>query len=64
MRNDFGHTLASGASVKAPYIVLPFLGPDPPRDAAGQVVDIFLDPTTYIISAVTSTGRPGREVFR
>jgi phospholipid-binding lipoprotein MlaA len=27
---------------------LPFLGSDPPRDAAGQVVDIFLDPFTYV----------------
>ena len=45
---DFGQTLGTWGSSEGPYIVLPFLGPDPPRDAAGQVVDIFLDPTTYI----------------
>jgi phospholipid-binding lipoprotein MlaA len=45
---DFGITLGKWGVEEGPYIVLPFLGPDPPRDAAGQVVDIFLDPTTYI----------------
>jgi phospholipid-binding lipoprotein MlaA len=46
--NDFGLTLASYGVGEGPYIVLPFLGPDPPRDAAGQVADIFLDPSFYI----------------
>lgn len=45
---DFGITLGKWGVGEGPYIVLPFLGPDPPRDATGQVVDIFLDPTTYI----------------
>ena len=45
---DFGQTLAVWGIPEGPYIVLPFLGPDPPRDAAGQVVDIFFDPTTYL----------------
>jgi phospholipid-binding lipoprotein MlaA len=45
---DFGITLGKWGVAEGPYIVLPFLGPDPPRDATGQVVDIFLDPTTYI----------------
>jgi phospholipid-binding lipoprotein MlaA len=46
--NDFGLTLASYGVGEGPYLVLPFFGPDPPRDAAGQVADIFLDPTYYI----------------
>lgn len=46
--NDFGLTLASYGVSEGPYLVLPFLGPDPPRDAAGQVADVFLDPTYYI----------------
>jgi phospholipid-binding lipoprotein MlaA len=46
--NDFGLTLASYGVGEGPYLVLPFLGPDPPRDAAGQVADIFLDPSYYI----------------
>jgi phospholipid-binding lipoprotein MlaA len=45
---DFGQTLATWGAGEGPYIMLPFLGPDPPRDIAGQVVDIFFDPTTYI----------------
>ena len=46
--NDFGLTLASYGVGEGPYLVLPFLGPDPPRDAVGQIGDVFLDPTTYI----------------
>jgi len=45
---DFGQTLAVWGTPEGPYIVAPFLGPDPPRDAAGQIVDIFFDPTTYL----------------
>ena len=45
---DFGQTLAVWGVPEGPYLVLPLLGPDPPRDLAGSVVDIFLDPTTYI----------------
>lgn len=45
---DFGQTLAVWGVGEGPYLVLPLVGPDPPRDAAGQVVDVFLDPTTYI----------------
>jgi phospholipid-binding lipoprotein MlaA len=47
-QEDFGQTLGTWGVGEGPYLMLPFLGPDPPRDAAGQVVDIFLDPTTYI----------------
>lgn len=46
--NDFGLTLASWGVGEGPYLVVPFLGPDTPRDAVGQVGDIFLDPSTYI----------------
>ena len=27
---------------------LPLLGPDPPRDAVGQGIDLLFDPTVYI----------------
>ena len=47
-KEDFGQTLGTWGVGEGPYIVLPLLGPDPPRDATGQVVDIFLDPSTYI----------------
>lgn len=45
---DFGQTLAVWGSGEGPYIFLPFLGPSPPRDIAGFVVDRFFDPFTYI----------------
>ena len=45
---DFGQTLAVWGAGEGPYLVLPFFGPQPPRDAFGQIADIFLDPTTYI----------------
>lgn len=45
---DFGQTLAVWGVQEGPYLVLPIVGPDPPRDAGGQVVDIAFDPLTYI----------------
>lgn len=45
---DFGQTLAVYGAGEGPYLMLPFMGPNPPRDLAGNVADIFLDPTTYI----------------
>ena len=45
---DFGQTLGTWGAGEGPYLVIPFLGPDPPRDLAGYVADIFMDPTTYI----------------
>ncbi|MGH6871929.1 MAG: MlaA family lipoprotein [Rhizomicrobium sp.] len=45
---DFGQTLGTWGVGEGPYLVLPFFGPDPPRDAFGQVADVFMDPTTYI----------------
>ncbi|MGA7710967.1 MAG: VacJ family lipoprotein [Rhizomicrobium sp.] len=44
---DFGQTLGVWGSGEGPYLMLPFIGPDPPRDLAGDVVDIFMDPLTY-----------------
>lgn len=45
---DFGQTLGVYGVGEGPYLVVPFMGPNPPRDLAGDVVDIFMDPTTYI----------------
>jgi phospholipid-binding lipoprotein MlaA len=45
---DFGQTLGTWDVGEGPYMVIPFMGPDPPRDLAGDVVDIFMDPLTYI----------------
>lgn len=45
---DFGQTLAVYGVPEGPYLMLPLLGPDPPRDLFGNVADVFLDPTTYV----------------
>jgi phospholipid-binding lipoprotein MlaA len=46
--NDFGQTLATYGADDAPYLLVPIVGPSNPRDLAGKVVDIFLDPLEYI----------------
>jgi phospholipid-binding lipoprotein MlaA len=45
---DFGQTLGVWGFGEGPYLVMPFIGPDPPRDLTGDVADIFMDPLTYI----------------
>ncbi|MBI3675358.1 MAG: VacJ family lipoprotein [Proteobacteria bacterium] len=45
---DFGQTLAVYGADEGPYLMLPLIGPDNPRDLVGQVADIFLDPFTYV----------------
>jgi phospholipid-binding lipoprotein MlaA len=44
---DFGQTLAVWGVGDGPYLVLPLLGPSGPRDAIGDVADIFMHPFTY-----------------
>ncbi len=45
---DFGQTLAVWGTGEGPYVFLPLLGPAPPRDLAGFVVDQAFDPLTYV----------------
>lgn len=42
--NDFGITLGKGGVAEGSYLVLPLLGPMPPRDLLGGFVDGFFDP--------------------
>jgi len=44
---DFGQTLGVWGVGEGYYLVVPFMGPAPPRDLAGDGVDIFMDPLTY-----------------
>lgn len=60
---DFGQTLAVWGVGEGPYLVLPLLGPDPPRDAFGQVVDFMFDPTVYIHMKQHPWWVLGREYF-
>jgi phospholipid-binding lipoprotein MlaA len=45
---DFGQTLAVWGVGEGPYLVLPFIGPANPRDAAGLATDVAIDPTNFI----------------
>ena len=45
--NDFGITLGVAGANEGSYIVLPFLGPKPPRDIVGMGVDGLFDPFTW-----------------
>lgn len=45
---DFGQTLGIYGAGEGPYLVIPFVGPKPPRDLAGDIVDLFFDPFNYI----------------
>ena len=60
---DFGQTLAVWGVGEGPYLVLPLLGPDPPRDTFGQIADIGLDPTSYIPIKQHIWWMLGREYF-
>lgn len=46
--NDFGITLGMAGAQEGSYLVLPLVGPKPPRDLVGMGVDITFDPLTYM----------------
>ena len=46
--NDFGITLGKGGAAEGSYLVLPFVGPKPPRDLVGLGADSAMDPFNYI----------------
>jgi phospholipid-binding lipoprotein MlaA len=45
--NDFGITLGKNGVGEGSYLVLPFVGPAPPRDLVGSGVDGFFDPLSW-----------------
>jgi phospholipid-binding lipoprotein MlaA len=45
--NDFGITLGQNGIQEGSYLVLPFVGPLPPRDLLGSAVDGAFDPFNY-----------------
>lgn len=45
---DFGITLGTWGVGEGPFLMLPLIGPAPPRDLVGKGVDILLDPMTYV----------------
>jgi len=45
---DFGQTLGRYGISEGPFLVLPLLGPDSPRDLLGEGVDLTLTPLFYL----------------
>ncbi|WP_246040542.1 MlaA family lipoprotein [Roseovarius arcticus] len=61
---DFGQTLYTWGVHEGPYIVLPVIGPNTSRAAAGRVVDLFTNPLTYVIEDPESYYVAGTRVSR
>jgi phospholipid-binding lipoprotein MlaA len=66
---DFGQTLAVWGVPEGAYRELPLRGPSTERDAAGGIVDIFLDPLGYALdgeqrAVVTGTRVAGKVIDR
>ena len=45
---DFGQTLDRYGVGEGPFLVLPVIGPEPPRDLVGDAADLFMDPVTWL----------------
>src|SRR3546814_5644412 len=56
-KEDFGQTLGNYGTGEGFYLVLPILGPSSLRDGSGRMVDIFLDPLTYLAPQEFNLGR-------
>jgi phospholipid-binding lipoprotein MlaA len=48
-RSDFGQTLALMGTPSGAYLVLPIAGPVTVRDGTGYIVDLFFQPTTWVL---------------
>lgn len=60
---DFGQTLGVYGAGEGYYLVLPVLGPAPARDLLGRIVDIFMDPFTYVGLRSKTEWMAGRGFF-
>lgn len=45
---DFAQTLSRYGVGEGPFLVLPVIGPEPPRDLVGDAADLFIDPLTWL----------------
>lgn len=60
---DYGQTFAVWGAGEGPYLVLPFIGPSNPRDTAGLVAGVALDPTNFIFFKQHLWWTAAREYF-
>ncbi|HEX4156900.1 MAG TPA: VacJ family lipoprotein [Rhizomicrobium sp.] len=56
---DFGQTLNRYGVGPGPFLVLPVIGPEPPRDLVGDTADLFIDPLTWLPSGWPLLDRVG-----
>ncbi|HEY3638909.1 MAG TPA: VacJ family lipoprotein [Rhizomicrobium sp.] len=56
---DFGQTLSRYGVGAGPFLVLPIIGPEPPRDLVGDTADLFIDPLTWLPPGWPLTSRVG-----
>lgn len=47
-RAFFAQTLSRYGVGEGPFLVLPIIGPEPPRDLVGDAADLFMDPITWL----------------
>lgn len=52
---DFGETLHVWGAREGAYVELPFFGPSNERDTVGMVVDLFLNPLSYVLPSPQDT---------
>ena len=59
---DFGQTLGRYGIAEGPFIVLPVLGPDSPRDLIGDAADIAMNPFFYLPASAPLAQRAATSV--
>ncbi|MFM2388819.1 MAG: hypothetical protein RLZZ437_374 [Pseudomonadota bacterium] len=60
---DFGETLHIWGAGEGAYVELPVRGPSTTRDATGQVVDLFLNPFSYVLKPAHAEVATGAEAL-
>jgi phospholipid-binding lipoprotein MlaA len=60
---DFGETLHVWGAGEGAYVELPLRGPSTTRDAVGQVVDVFLNPLSYVLKPAHAEVATGAEAL-
>ena len=62
-QEDFGQTLAVWGVGEGPYLFVPVLGPYPPRDLTGLVVDTIMNPLFWVNATWAQGVQSGRFVL-
>ena len=64
LREDMGQALAKLHIKQGPYLVVPVMQSSTPRDLAGKMLEIPLDPSIYVASPVTALVKAGLLINR